>query len=232
MTATHVELHTVRRLRDALAIAHRLTRTYSTLRTARLPVLRPLQWAAYPLVWFSFFTMVSYYAGQAVHHGVAVVIVGNPVTRPHRSPLWRGLAASLAILIAAMGLEVYLVAGGPVDHIVAAPLALCLVIGFGQMLAGTLTHLGHGSLHATEKKIASNRAVSGPILRGHTFGAWPQNSHQFSPLFDAVLAEARESGVSLLVDARDAGVAEIYVNRFSGTTPDPRHPLHIAWITS
>lgn len=229
MTATHVELPTVRRLRDAAAIAHRLTRTYSRLREKQPPA-RFAQWPAYPLSWISYFALVSLMAGNAVHHGVAVAVVPNPVTRRRRWPLVRGLAAALAILVVVLAVTDYAAAGdGIIAHATLAVLGVCLLASAWEFgCQRPAEH--HGPLRRTEKLLATTAGVRGPIVRGHTFGAWPRNSHQFSPLFDAALAELRTTGVTLILDARDDEMAAMFVNRFHGTRPNPAYARHIAWI--
>ena len=227
------ELHTIHRLRDAARTAHRLTRTYSTLREAKRTALRPLQWPAYPLVWFHFFVGMSYFASQAVRHGVAVVVVPNPVLAGRRRPrpLLRGLLAAVALAVAVLLLTAYLAVLG-LGLAAVALLAVCFAVGAEQLIAGLIGHAGHGPLHETEKVLAANGTLAGPIVRGHTFGAWPQESHDFSALFDAVLAELCRSHVSLIVNARDYRVRAMYLDRFNGTAPNPQRPWHIAWINT
>lgn len=229
------ELHTIRRLRDAARTAHRLTRTYSTLREAKRTTLRPLQWPAYPLVWFHFFGGVSYFASQAVHHGVAVVVVPNPVLPGRRRPrpLLRGLLAAVALVFAVLFLMVYLaVLDLDLGLAAIAVLAVCFVVGAVQLGAGLIGHAGHGPLRETEKILAADGTLAGPIVRGHTFGAWPRKSGDFSALFEAVLAELHRTRVSLIVDARDEDVRAMYLNRFQGTAPNPERPWHVAWINT
>jgi hypothetical protein len=75
-----------------------------------------------------------------------------------------------------------------------------------------------GSLKTTEQRLRG--MVGGDVVGGGTFAAGPQPSGQFGPLLRDVLTELRRDQVTLLVKARDDGLADTYV-RHGGVRPDP-----------
>jgi hypothetical protein len=75
-----------------------------------------------------------------------------------------------------------------------------------------------GSLKTTEQRLRG--MVAGDVVGGGTFAAGPQPSGQFGPLLRDVLTELRRDQVTLLVKARDDGLADTYV-RHGGVRPDP-----------
>src|SRR4051812_13988399 len=50
-------------------------------------------------------------------------------------------------------------------------------------------------------------------------------------LLEDTLAELRRGGITLLVQARDNGLADTYI-RHGAVRPDPSHPRHLAWLSS
>lgn len=216
------QLQTVTRLRDAFRIGHRLTRTYSELRThGRQGQL--IAAGAYPLMWLAYFGITCIQANGTVHRGVASLMVPNPISRPSRR-LWRGLVVVLVLAVGVVQLLTYTppalryglyVAGG-----------LCVLAWAAELAMSWRISRQAGSLKATEKRVQA--MASGTVVRGGIFAAWPQHSGQFGQLLDEVLDELQRDGISLLVQARDVGLADTYV-RHGGTRPNPAQPCHVAW---
>ena len=226
MTATHVELHTVRRLRDAATIAHRLTRTYSRLRENKQRPARFAQWPAYPLSWINYFALVSLMAGNAVHHGVAVAVVPNPVTRWRRWPLVRGLAAALAILVVVLAVTDYAAAGdGIIAHAVLAVLGVCLLASAWEFRCQRPAE-GHGPPADRETAHHDRRLPRADRPRPH-LRCVAAKLAPVRPLFDAALTELRTTGVTLIVDARDDETAAIICRTIPWHQSQPRlRPTH------
>lgn len=219
------QLQTVTRLRDACRIGHRVTRTYSELR--KRGRWGPLVSAgAYPLMWMAYAGITCIEASSTVHSGVASLIAPNPVSRPRRH-LWRGV---LLIVVLAIGVIELLTRTPPtVRHVLSVAGVLCVLAWAAELASGWRISRQAGSLKFTEERVRG--LVAGPVVRGSTFAAWPQHSGQFGPLLDDVLAELRRDGVTLLVQARDDGLAETYV-RHGGVRPELARPRHVAWLNS
>ena len=72
--------------------------------------------------------------------------------------------------------------------------------------------------------------MTGPLVIGSMVAAWPQHTGAGTALMQATLTEQSRCGVSMLVLARDARVADWYVDQPCGVQVNPAHPLHIAWL--
>lgn len=219
------QLNTVTRLRDACAIAHRLTRTYSEL-TKRGHAGKVTAWAAYPLMWMAYLGITSLEANSTVHSGVASLIAPNPVARPRRR-LWRGVAL---VFVLAVGVELLLTRTPAGPRIAVSIIgAACVAAWAVEMVVVWRISGKAGPLKATQRQV--RELVAGPVVRGGTFAAWPHPSKQFGPLLDDALDELRRDGVSLLVQARDDDLAATYL-RHGAVQPDPSQPRHIMWLAS
>jgi hypothetical protein len=219
------ELQNVTRVRDAAVIAHRTVRTFSQLRTrGRLGAF--LAAAAYPIEWLAYFGIICLQAGDTVHCGVASMIAPNPVDRPNRR-LWSGVALATAVVIAVGALLSHVSSG--VRFSLYGLGAICLVAWASELLVSWQPERRAGSLKSTEKLL--HTMVDGPVVRGESFAAWPQRSGEFGPLLDAVVAELRRDGVTLVVEADNDALAQTYVHH-GGVRPDPEQPRHIAWLAA
>jgi hypothetical protein len=139
--------------------------------------------------------------------------------------VWRGV---LLIAALAIGITELLTSTPPdVRHLLYFAGGLCVVAWAVELVMGWKISRQAGSLKATERGCARWSpdlwSAAGPSARG------PQHSGQFGPLLADVLAELRRDGITLLVQARDEGLAETYV-RHGGVRPDPSRPRHIAWL--
>lgn len=216
------QLQTVTQLRDACRIGHRLARTYSELRqrgrgTAAASVV------AYPLMWMVYVTITCIEASSTVHSGAASLIAPNPVARPPRR-LWRGV---LLIAVLVIGISQLLAQAPPtLRHVLYIAGGLCVAASFVEVAASWKIGPRAGPLKLTERRVRAS--VAGSVVRGGTFGAWPQHSGQFGPLLDDVLDELRRDGITLLVQARDEGLVETYI-RHGAVQPNPEQPRHIMW---
>jgi hypothetical protein len=219
------QLQTVTRLRDACLIGHRVTRTYGELRKrGRWGQL--VSAGAYPLMWMAYVGITCLQAGSTVHNGAASLIAPNPVSRPRRR-LWRGL---LLVALLALGVTELITRTPPaVRQVLSIGGIVCVLAWVAELVASWQLSRQGGSLRSTADRL--RRTVAGPVVRGGTFAAWPQRSGQFGPLLSSTLAELNQDGVTLLVQARDDGLAEMYI-RHGGVRPDPAWPRHIVWLAS
>ena len=71
--------------------------------------------------------------------------------------------------------------------------------------------------------------VRGPSPRQNVRRLGPQPGGQAAPLLDKVVEELRRDATSLLVQARDDGLAETYL-RYGAVQPNPREPRHLVWL--
>lgn len=219
------QLNTVTRLRDACAIAHRLTRTYSEL-ARRGRGGKVTAWAAYPLMWAAYLGITSLEANSTVHYGVASLIAPNPVARPRRR-LWRGVAL---VFVLAIGVELLLTRTPTGPRIAISIIGgACVAAWAVEMFTVWRISGKAGPLKATHKHL--RKLVDGPVVRGGTFAAWPHPSQHFGPLLDDVLDELRRDGVSLLVQARDDELVATYL-RHGAVQPDPSQARHIMWLAT
>jgi hypothetical protein len=224
-TARIGELESITRLRDAAVIAHRIVRTFSELRTrGRAGAVASV--VAYPIEWLAYFTIICVQASSTVHSGVASMIAPNPVARPARR-LWAGIALAAGTVIG-VG-EVLGHANAGVRDGYYGVGGLWLVAWALEVLVGWHPGRQPGSLKSTEKLVRG--MVTGSVVRGESFAAWPQHSGEFGPLLDSVVAELGRDGVTLVVQARNNKLADTYV-RHGGVRPDPDQPRHIAWLAS
>lgn len=207
------QLQTVTRLRDACRIGHRLTRTYSELRK-RGRWGRLVSAGAYPLMWLAYTAITCIEAGSTVHAGVASLIAPNPISR-HRRRLWRGLLLIAVLALAITEVLTHTPTG--IQYVLYAAGGLCVFAWAAELATGWRISRQAGPLKETETVVRA--MVAGPVVRGGTFGAWPQRRGQFGPLFTQTLAELRRVGVTLLVQPRDDDLAETYV-RHGGVRPD------------
>lgn len=202
---------------------HRITRAYSEWRKrGRAGAI--VSAAAYPLMWLAYVAVTCLQASDTVHSGVASLVAPNPVARPRRR-LWRGLA--LVFVIAIGFAELLNRSPDAVRHALQLIGALCALAWAAEM--GVSWKIGHqaGPLKATKNQLRGD--VTGPIVQGGTFAAWPTSSGQFGPLLDDVIQELHRDGVSLLVQARDDDLAATYI-RHGASRPNIDEPRHQAWL--
>ena len=217
------ELQNVTRVRDAAAIAHRIVRTFSQLRTrGRTGAI--MSAAAYPIEWLAYFSIICLQASDTVHRGVASMIAPNPVDRPVRR-LWSGVALAAAAVIGIGELAGH--AGPHLRDALYGLGAVCVAAWAVELAVSWHPRRRAGSLKTTEKLVRT--MVAGPVVRGESFAAWPQHSGDFGPLLDAVVAELRRDGVTLLVQADNDELARTYVHH-GAVRPDPGQPRHVAWL--
>jgi hypothetical protein len=235
-----VELRPVTTVREASRIAWRWGRAFSTLRT-RGRRLTWLQWFSYPANWLAGMLVlgvrgtdvrqleVSYVDQRGRRRrAIGAVSAPNPVTRPSRRS-WRSLATAGATLGGVILL-------GALPGLPAAASLLAIVVILLIAVAFIADRVPAQRIHNRAGKVADTKAElerryprAAPIQVLSMLGSWPHGHGAGWPLFDAVLHEYGQSGVSMMLMARDAELAQQYVAR-GGVVVDANRPLNIAWL--
>lgn len=222
-------LLTVRRVRDAAAVAHRCTRAFSLYRSSR-GIGPAVGWLAYPIIWLGHFTQAGLHASSTVHHQVASMKVANPVSRPPGK--CRPVLAVVALI--GLGYAAWIVIAASMSWWLFAATVLGLAALWfaagAELLAARRLNPSERTLGETEQLVRRRLGERELVVRGSAFAAWPTHTGAGRELLRAVLDELARDRVSLLVSARTDEVAGLYVDRFGGTRPNPHQPRHIAWL--
>lgn len=120
------------------------------------------------------------------------------ISRPRRC-LWRGvlLVGALAIVV----LQFLTRTPTDVRHGLYVAGGLCVLAWAAELVTRWRISRLAGSLKTTEKHVRD--LIAGPLVRGGTFGAWPQHSGQFGVLLDEVIEELQLTALSGLHHVAD-----------------------------